>query len=109
MRSYSILVLPSCLSAFTFASLLSAPTATPASLTTVTGLPSSSPYLLRNDSRNGDLGKESGATRTTGSSGKNDPLITAAPTAEEMVIQNKYHLTTYWSCVTPQTYVHCGW
>ena len=26
-----------------------------------------------------------------------------------MRLQEKYHQTTYWSCVTIQTDVHCGW
>lgn len=26
-----------------------------------------------------------------------------------MQLQEKYHQTTYWSCVTIATQVHCGW
>lgn len=26
-----------------------------------------------------------------------------------MQLQGKYHQTTYWSCVTIATQVHCGW
>jgi hypothetical protein len=26
-----------------------------------------------------------------------------------MMLQEKYHMTTYWSCVTIVTQVHCGW
>ncbi|APA07564.1 predicted protein [Sclerotinia sclerotiorum 1980 UF-70] len=37
------------------------------------------------------------------------PIITAAPTVEEVQLGEKYHQITYWSCVTRKTYVHCGW
>lgn len=42
-----------------------------------------------------------------------EPQITEAPEIlngdMEQQLQEKYHMTTYWSCVTIATQVHCGW
>jgi len=40
-----------------------------------------------------------------------DPTITAPAVLSEggAGVQEKYHMTTYWSCVTVATQVHCGW
>jgi hypothetical protein len=42
-----------------------------------------------------------------------EPQITEAPEFSDadmsMMLQEKYHITTYWSCVTIGTQVHCGW
>ncbi|PSS20598.1 hypothetical protein M430DRAFT_34827 [Amorphotheca resinae ATCC 22711] len=35
--------------------------------------------------------------------------ITAPPSLEDVNFQQKWHQTTYWSCVTIHTQVHCGW
>lgn len=110
MKSILILALLSFLPAVIFASLLSVPVKTSTAMTTAALPAFSSFFLNRSDSGYGDsAGEEIQATRTTGTSGENDPVITAAPTVGKIQLQEKYHLTTYWSCVTLQTYVHCGW
>ena len=42
-----------------------------------------------------------------------EPTITEAPEILNgdmgQHLQEKYHMTTYWSCVTIATQVHCGW
>lgn len=42
-----------------------------------------------------------------------EPQITEAPEILDgdmsLMLQEKYHMTTYWSCVTIATQVHCGW
>ncbi|KAB8290728.1 hypothetical protein EYC80_008365 [Monilinia laxa] len=110
MKSNSILALLGFLPAVVFASLLSVPAVTTSTAITTAALPALSSFFL-NRSRAGSehTGKEIQATRMTGTSEENTPIITAAPTVEEIQLQEKYHLTTYWSCVTLHTYVHCGW
>ncbi|KAH8599448.1 hypothetical protein B0O99DRAFT_613929 [Bisporella sp. PMI_857] len=41
-----------------------------------------------------------------------DPTITAGPSLEDVEkieLQQKWHVETYYSCVTRGTYSHCGW
>jgi hypothetical protein len=42
-----------------------------------------------------------------------EPQITEPPEIlngdVDQQLQEKYHMTTYWSCVTIATQVHCGW
>ncbi|TGO48488.1 hypothetical protein BOTNAR_0473g00040 [Botryotinia narcissicola] len=91
------------------ASLLSAPTPVFTATTTISASESSSvPFLVRKDWRNGNPREGFQASKASETS-EEHPLITAAPSAEEIQLQEKYHLTTYWSCVTLQTFVHCGW
>ncbi|KAI9643980.1 hypothetical protein NHQ30_007332 [Ciborinia camelliae] len=104
MKFISLLVLLSFLPII-FATALSTPAVAP-TVTNVAVSASSNSFLLRNGLRSEDLGDENKATRTNV---EDHPLITAAPTVEEIHLQEKYHLTTYWSCVTLHTYIHCGW
>lgn len=106
MKFISLLAILSFLPVIYASSSLSAPTAAPTAINTTAASVSTSSLLVRNSSRNGGSGEEIQATSTIE---ENNPLITAAPTAEEIQLQEKYHLTTYWSCVTLQTFVHCGW
>ncbi|KAF7874273.1 hypothetical protein EAF04_002945 [Stromatinia cepivora] len=107
MKFIPILLVLSFFPTTIFASLLAAPTVTPTATTTIPASASPSSSLSRKDS-NRDSGEKTQATRTI-ETNEGNPLITAAPTAEEMQLREKYHQTTYWSCVTLKTYVHCGW
>ncbi|PQE21128.1 hypothetical protein CJF32_00005533 [Rutstroemia sp. NJR-2017a WRK4] len=94
----SFLLLPTLL----LASSVPAPTAT-ATFTTLPSAASSSSSLLRkNGTSTSNLNLNSNPTSTT--SFKANPLITAAPTPQEVELQQKYHQTTYWSCVTMHTH-----
>ncbi|KAM3085930.1 hypothetical protein ACMFMG_002982 [Clarireedia jacksonii] len=99
----SFLLLPTLL----LASSLSAPTAkaTATATATFTTIPSAARFFSSH--RNGTSTSNLYPSRTTDF--QPNPVITAAPTAQDIELQQKYHLTTYWSCVTIQTYVHCGW
>ncbi|KAF7953106.1 hypothetical protein EAE96_006325 [Botrytis aclada] len=90
--------------------LLAAPTPTLTATATLSASssPSSIPFLVRKDWRNRNPREGFQASRPSETREEN-PLITAAPSGEEIRLQEKYHLTTYWSCVTLQTFVHCGW
>ncbi|TGO72202.1 hypothetical protein BELL_0480g00020 [Botrytis elliptica] len=107
MKALSLLIVWSFLSVI-IASLLSAPTPVFTATTTISASSSSKPFLARKDWRNGNPREGFQVSKPSETSGE-DPLITAAPSAEEIRLQEKYHLTTYWSCVTLQTFVHCGW
>ncbi|KAJ8062192.1 hypothetical protein OCU04_008746 [Sclerotinia nivalis] len=107
MKFIPILVILSFFTTAIFASLLEAPTVTPTATTTIPTSASSDSSSSRKDS-NGDSGGKTQASRTI-EMNDFDPIITAAPTTEEIQLQEKYHQTTYWSCVTLKTYVHCGW
>ncbi|KAM0135122.1 hypothetical protein ACHAP3_005213 [Botrytis cinerea] len=109
MKIISLLVVLSFLPVI-IALLFLAPTPVLAATTTISASPSPSsiPFLIRKDWRNGNPREGFQASRPSETS-EEDPSITAAPSAEEIQLQEKYHLTTYWSCVTLQTFVHCGW
>lgn len=109
MKIISLLVVLSFLPVI-IALLFLAPTPVLAATTTISASPSlsSTPFLIRKDWRNGNPREGFQASRPSETS-EEDPSITAAPSAEEIQLQEKYHLTTYWSCVTLQTFVHCGW
>ncbi|KAF5875067.1 uncharacterized protein Bfra_003521 [Botrytis fragariae] len=108
MKAISRLVVLSFLPVI-IASLLSAPTPVSTATNTISASGSSStPFLIRKDWRNGNPREGFQASRPSETS-EEDALITAAPSAEEIQLQEKYHQTTYWSCVTLQTFVHCGW
>ncbi|TGO55757.1 hypothetical protein BCON_0087g00100 [Botryotinia convoluta] len=107
MKAISLLIVLSFLPVI-IASLLSAPTPVLTTTTTISASSSSITFLIRKDWRNGNPREGFQASKPSETS-EEDPLITAAPSAEEIQLQEKYHLTTYWSCVTLQTFVHCGW
>ncbi|CAD6440331.1 fb107956-5df3-4973-ab06-60e4b95a763e [Sclerotinia trifoliorum] len=89
------------------ASLLVPPTVTPTATTTISASAASTSSQSREGSSKGSREKIQ-ATRTIGMD-EGVPVITAAPMIDEIQLQEKYHQTTYWSCVTRRTYVHCGW
>ncbi|PQE11071.1 hypothetical protein CJF31_00000807 [Rutstroemia sp. NJR-2017a BVV2] len=92
-----LLLLPTLL----LASSLSAPTAT----ATFTTLPSAGPSSHRNGtSASSSPSPNLNSNPTSTASFHPNPLITAAPTAQEVELQQKYHQTTYWSCVTMHTH-----
>ncbi|TGO30905.1 hypothetical protein BPAE_0003g01910 [Botrytis paeoniae] len=108
MKAISLLIVLSFLPVI-IASFLSTPTPVSTATTTISAWESSStPFLVRKDWRNGNPREGFQASRPSETS-EEDPLITAAPSAEDIQLQEKYHLTTYWSRVTLQTFVHCGW
>lgn len=108
MKAISLLTVWSFLSVI-IASLLLAPTPVFTATATISASGSSSiPVLVRKDWRNGNPREGFHASESSETSGET-PLITAAPSAEEIQLRGKYHQTTYWSCVTLQTFVHCGW
>ncbi|TGO42286.1 hypothetical protein BHYA_0010g00460 [Botrytis hyacinthi] len=108
MKAISLLLVWSFLPVI-IASLLLAPAPVFTATTSISASKSSSsPFLVRKDWRNGNPREGFQASEPSETSGE-DPLITAAPSAEEIQLREKYHLTTYWSCVTLQTFVHCGW
>ncbi|KAF7892194.1 uncharacterized protein EAF01_010274 [Botrytis porri] len=109
MKIISLLVVWSFLPVIIASSLL-APTPVFTGTTTIPTLSSSSaiPFLIRKDWRNGNPREgfqASGSSETS----EEDSLITTAPSVEDIQLWEKYHQTTYWSCVTRMTLVHCGW
>ncbi|TGO19101.1 hypothetical protein BTUL_0006g01380 [Botrytis tulipae] len=108
MKAISLLLVWSFLPVI-IASLLSGPTPVLTATTTISASESSSiPFLVRKYWRNGNPREGFQASKASETSEEHS-LITAAPSAEEIQLQEKHHLTTYWSCVTLQTFVHCGW
>lgn len=87
------------LSPYTYAHFLLEPRTTASSLSSASsalgGVPTTSSFSLP-------------STTTTTSP---ESQITEPPNPSDLALglQMKWHVTTYWSCVTLGTYTHCGW